>query len=186
MAEAVQHAMETGQHLAVQAGTGTGKSLAYLVPAIRHAVEQDATVVVSTATIALQRQLIDRDLPRLAGALTAGLGRAPVFAILKGRRNYLCLHRLRTGVRRRARGHAVRPGRHLGHRAAGAAAARVGGARPTTGDRDELVPGVEDRAWRQVVGQRPGNASAPSGARSAPAVLCRARPGDGRARRTSS
>jgi len=93
MAEAVRHSLETGQHLAVQAGTGTGKSLAYLVPAIRHAVEQDTTVVVSTATIALQRQLIDRDLPRLAGALTSSLGRAPVFAILKGRRNYLCLLR---------------------------------------------------------------------------------------------
>ena len=93
MAEAVGRAMETGQHLAVQAGTGTGKSLAYLVPAIRHALEQDTTVVVSTATIALQRQLIDRDLPRLATALSDELGREPVFAILKGRRNYLCLLR---------------------------------------------------------------------------------------------
>ena len=69
MAEAVAAPIETGQHLAVQAGTGTGKSLAYLVPAIRHSIEQQATVVVSTATIALQRQLIDRDLPRLAEAL---------------------------------------------------------------------------------------------------------------------
>src|SRR4051795_11778044 len=70
MAEAVAHAIDSGEHLAVQAGTGTGKSLAYLVPAVRHAVaageSQNATVVVSTATIALQRQLIDRDLPRLA------------------------------------------------------------------------------------------------------------------------
>ncbi|HYK31381.1 MAG TPA: DEAD/DEAH box helicase, partial [Streptosporangiaceae bacterium] len=66
MAQAVQRAIETGEHLAVQAGTGTGKSLAYLVPAARHAVAEHATVVVSTATIALQRQLIDRDLPRLA------------------------------------------------------------------------------------------------------------------------
>ena len=70
MAQAVQRAITSGEHLAVQAGTGTGKSLAYLVPAIRHAVERGATVVVSTATIALQRQLVDRDLPRLATALT--------------------------------------------------------------------------------------------------------------------
>ena len=53
----------SGEHLAVQAGTGTGKSLAYLVPAIRHAVARGTTVVISTATIALQRQLVDRDLP---------------------------------------------------------------------------------------------------------------------------
>ena len=52
----------------------------------------------ATATIALQRQLIDRDLPRLTAALAPLLGRAPTFAILKGRRNYLCLHRLRTGA----------------------------------------------------------------------------------------
>jgi ATP-dependent DNA helicase DinG len=75
MADAVQRAIETGEHLAVQAGTGTGKSLAYLVPAIRHAMTADSTVVVATATIALQRQLIDRDLPRLVTALKPLLGR---------------------------------------------------------------------------------------------------------------
>ena len=64
MASAVAHSIDTGEHLAVQAGTGTGKSLAYLVPSVRHAVESGRTVVVSTATIALQRQLVDRDLPR--------------------------------------------------------------------------------------------------------------------------
>ena len=74
MAQAVRTAIASGEHLAVQAGTGTGKSLAYLVPAIRHAVERGTTVVVSTATIALQRQLVDRDLPRLAKALTPLLG----------------------------------------------------------------------------------------------------------------
>ncbi len=68
MASAVAHSIDTGEHLAVQAGTGTGKSLAYLVPSLRHAVESGRTVVVSTATIALQRQLVDRDLPRLADA----------------------------------------------------------------------------------------------------------------------
>src|SRR5213078_4215748 len=91
-------AISTGEHVAVQAGTGTGKSLAYLVPAIHHAIEKGSTVVVATATIALQRQLIDRDLPRLAKALTPLLDRAPSFAILKGRRNYLCLNRQEGGV----------------------------------------------------------------------------------------
>ena len=98
MAEAVWQAIETGEHLAVQAGTGTGKSLAYLVPAVRHALTTGSTVVVATATIALQRQLIDRDLPRLVTALAPLLDREPSFAILKGRRNYLCLHRQRGGV----------------------------------------------------------------------------------------
>ena len=156
MAEAVDRAIRTGEHLAVQAGTGTGKSLAYLVPAIRHAVAADTTVVVSTATIALQRQLVDRDLPRLAGALKPLLGSAPSFAILKGRRNYLCLHRLHTGPS------------DEGEDLFDAAAALSGTPTPTsmlgrqitrlhewssqttTGDRDELVPGVADRAWRQV------------------------------------
>jgi len=63
MVAAVSAALRSGEHLAVQAGTGTGKSLAYLIPAIRHAIEKDTTVVISTATIALQRQLVDRDLP---------------------------------------------------------------------------------------------------------------------------
>ena len=98
MAEAVDHSIRTGEHLAVQAGTGTGKSLAYLVPSIRHAVAEDETVVVSTATIALQRQLVDRDLPRLSKALKKDLGREPTFAILKGRRNYLCMHRVHNGA----------------------------------------------------------------------------------------
>lgn len=77
MAEAVTEAFETGRHLAVQAGTGTGKSLAYLVPSIARAVAANEPVVVSTATIALQRQLVDRDLPRLADALAGRLPGAP-------------------------------------------------------------------------------------------------------------
>ncbi|MGH3791358.1 MAG: ATP-dependent DNA helicase [Pseudonocardiaceae bacterium] len=152
MAEAVDRAIRTGEHLAVQAGTGTGKSLAYLVPAIRHAVEASTTVVVSTATIALQRQLVDRDLPRLAGALKPLLGSTPSFAILKGRRNYLCLHRLNTGP--------LDEGEDLFEAAAAASPTSMLGRQITrlhewstqtsTGDRDELVPGVPDRAWRQV------------------------------------
>ena len=149
MARAVQHAIETGEHLAVQAGTGTGKSLAYLVPAARHAVAESGTVVVSTATIALQRQLIDRDLPRLAAAITPALGREPVFAILKGRRNYLCLQRLRGGPADDAEEALFDPGTVS---AVGRQVQRLHdwAATTKTGDRDELVPGVGDQAWRQV------------------------------------
>jgi ATP-dependent DNA helicase DinG len=150
MAEAVTEAIHSGEHLAVQAGTGTGKSLAYLVPAIRHAVTTGTTVVVSTATIALQRQLVDRDLPRLAPALAEPLGREPTFAILKGRRNYLCLNRI----------HGNAPpepdeGALFDPFAASALERQVRRLRDwssdtDTGDRDELVPGVTDQAWRQV------------------------------------
>nr|WP_246331370.1 ATP-dependent DNA helicase [Saccharopolyspora hordei] len=150
MARAVEHAITTGEHLAVQAGTGTGKSLAYLVPAIRHAVTAHTTVVVSTSTIALQRQLVDRDLPRLATALADALGRRPTFAILKGRRNYLCLNRV----------HGDAPaepdeGALFDAFAASALERQVGrvrewAAETETGDRDELVPGVPDQAWRQL------------------------------------
>jgi ATP-dependent DNA helicase DinG len=151
MAEAVQRAIETGEHLAVQAGTGTGKSLAYLVPAIRHALATRGTVVVATATIALQRQLIDRDLPRLVTALAPLLGQEPAFAILKGRRNYLCLHRQRGGPpddqealwEPADTGPASPLGRQVKR-------LHEWAEETATGDRDELVPGVPEAAWRQV------------------------------------
>ena len=69
MAEAVARAMSTGEHLLVQAGTGTGKSLGYLVPALLH----DKRVVVATATLALQHQLVERDLPRLVEVAAADI-----------------------------------------------------------------------------------------------------------------
>ena len=149
MAEAVARSMDGGEHLAVQAGTGTGKSLAYLVPAARHAAGLDATVVVSTATIALQSQLIDRDLPRLAEALRPLLGRAPTFAILKGRRNYLCKHRLQTGAADDSQDALFdpSPSTEIGRQVT---RLREWAEQTETGDRDELAPGVDERAWRQV------------------------------------
>ena len=94
MAEAVAGAMVDGTHLLVQAGTGTGKSLAYLVPALLH----DSRVVVATATLALQHQLVERDLPRLVEAVGDLPGVDASYAVLKGRSNYACLHRIRAGV----------------------------------------------------------------------------------------
>ncbi|GAA4741538.1 ATP-dependent DNA helicase [Actinomycetospora chibensis] len=153
MAGAVERSLRTGEHLAVQAGTGTGKSLAYLVPAIRHALESEQAVVVSTATIALQTQLVDRDLPRLTKALQPVLGREPTFAILKGRANYLCKHKIESG----AQAAADDPGDEqlfdpFQVSALGRQVTRLHewAEQTTTGDRDELVPGVTDRAWRQV------------------------------------
>ncbi|GAA4481730.1 ATP-dependent DNA helicase [Rhodococcus olei] len=151
MASAVAHSIESGEHLAVQAGTGTGKSLAYLVPSVRHAVQSGRTVVISTATIALQRQLVDRDLPRLAKALKKALGRELRFAILKGRNNYLCMNKVHTGMADQPApetelfdAFAVsRLGREVQRLTAWSSDTE-------TGDRDELVPGVSDQAWRQV------------------------------------
>lgn len=87
MATAVGRAIATGRHLVVQAGTGTGKSLAYLVPAVL----SGRKVVVATATKALQDQLATKDLPFLARQLDHPFS----FAVLKGRSNYLCLQRVR-------------------------------------------------------------------------------------------
>ena len=87
MAEMVASAIATKRHLVVQAGTGTGKTLAYLVPAI----QADARVVVATATKALQDQLATKDLPFLADHLGVDFD----WAVLKGRSNYICLQRLR-------------------------------------------------------------------------------------------
>ncbi len=69
MAHAVQEALAKDEHLLVQAGTGTGKSLAYLIPAVMHAVDTGKPAVVATATLALQAQIVDRDMPRLAEAI---------------------------------------------------------------------------------------------------------------------
>jgi len=90
MAEAVANALTNRHHLMVQAGTGTGKSLAYLVPGIVHGRK----VLVATATLALQRQLIDRDLPAVVPALEKELGRSITYAIYKGVGNYVCLQKM--------------------------------------------------------------------------------------------
>jgi ATP-dependent DNA helicase DinG len=153
MAEAVARAFDTGEHLAVQAGTGTGKSLAYLVPAIARAIDADEPVVVSTATIALQRQLVDRDLPRLADSLADALPRRPDFALLKGRGNYLCLNKIHNGS---ATEPDDRPQEELFEPMAASALGRdvqrliAWSSSTDSGDRDELKPGVPDRAWSQV------------------------------------
>ncbi|OFQ45440.1 ATP-dependent helicase [Corynebacterium sp. HMSC076D02] len=149
MANAVTRALESERHLAVQAGTGTGKSLAYLVPAIRHAQNSGHTVIVSTATLALQRQLVERDLPRLVDALEAVMEVKPTFAIMKGRSNYLCMNKVARAEELAAEDALMeeqevsRMGRHIQRIYEWADETE-------SGDRDDLDPGVPDLAWRQV------------------------------------
>ncbi len=153
MAKAVRDAVEDEKHLLVQAGTGTGKSLAYLVPAIAHAMATGKPVVVATATLALQAQIIDRDLPRISAALRPLVGREPTFALVKGRSNYLCKHKLVGGFPDEDADSLMSVGAVDEQRSKmGAEITRLRDWSEVTesGDRDELVPGVSSRAWRQV------------------------------------
>lgn len=139
MADAVAHAFDSGRHLAVQAGTGTGKSLAYLVPSLHYAHEEDACVIVATATLALQRQLVERDLPRLVEALNGGY----TYAILKGRSNYVCLNKLagETALIGAEDYQWMKP--HLDR-------VYEWADETDTGDRDHLDPGVPQQVWAKV------------------------------------
>ncbi len=149
MAEAVAEALGSGNHLLVQAGTGTGKSLAYLVPSLLN----DKRVVVATATLALQHQLVERDIPRLVETLPEGVDAS--YAVLKGRSNYACLHRIREGVPDDQGTLVDVPEGSLGAkvlelRTWAEQQAESGG----SGERD-AAPRHTDREWRQVsVGHR--------------------------------
>ncbi|MGO1192953.1 MAG: ATP-dependent DNA helicase [Nesterenkonia sp.] len=162
MARRVAEAFAEEKHLLVQAGTGTGKSLAYLVPAALHAVRAEKPVLISTATLALQAQIMGRDLPDLLDSITEELPRPVDIALVKGRANYLCKHKLAGGF----------PEEDGDQEALFAAGMEPGGGvttyEPTTrmgrdvlrlrewaeetdtGDRDDLAEGVTDKAWRQV------------------------------------
>ncbi|PWD52361.1 ATP-dependent helicase [Serinibacter arcticus] len=157
MARAVAEALEGDTPLLVEAGTGTGKSFAYLVPAVLRAVHHGERVVVSTATLALQRQILTKDLPAVAGALEGALPRRAEVALLKGWHNYACKHKVSGGYPDEAPTlfEVEAPAEHPGADADEGLGAQVVRVREwvgttETGDRDELVPGVSDRAWRQV------------------------------------
>ncbi len=156
MCRAVATAISSGRHLIVQGGTGTGKSLAYLVPAIL----SERTVIIATATKALQDQLADKDLPFLA----ANSDHPFTFAVLKGRSNYLCRQRLDEATGSDAQlgldGLDERPGTEE------LAAIVDWAAGTSTGDRAELEREPTARAWSSVsVGARecPGAARCPQG-----------------------
>ena len=146
MAEAVATSMEGHEHLLVQAGTGTGKSLAYLIPALMH----DKRVVIATATLALQHQLVERDIPALIEAVKDIPGLDPTYAVLKGRSNYACLHRVREGVPDEQGALVELPEGSMGQQVLELRSwveqqAQDG----ETGERDN-APRHTDRLWRQV------------------------------------
>lgn len=90
MVDAVTRALAENRHLIAEAGTGTGKSLAYLIPAALHATEEDTRVIVSTHTIALQDQIDQRDFPTLRKVMQMPLS----LAVFKGRTHYVCMRKL--------------------------------------------------------------------------------------------
>ncbi|MFT4187261.1 MAG: ATP-dependent DNA helicase [Aeromicrobium sp.] len=151
MAEAVAEAMSGGRHLLVQAGTGTGKSLGYLVPSLLHGER----VVIATATLGLQHQLVQRDIPALLEGAREALDSTPSHAVLKGRSNYACLHRVRMGVPDDQGTLVDLPEGTLGAEVVALrdwAEEQASDSGP--GDR-ESAPSHTDRAWRQVsVGSR--------------------------------
>ncbi|MEO6714431.1 MAG: ATP-dependent DNA helicase, partial [Mycobacteriales bacterium] len=140
MAAAVTEAIQDHRHLLVQAGTGTGKSLAYLVPAIC----SGERVVVSTATKALQEQLVGKDLPELAATLTERFGAGFDFALLKGRSNYYC----------RVRGDSAADDPEMAmydaDSASDVATVVTWASDSDTGDRSDLETPVSDKVWRAV------------------------------------
>ncbi|MFT4186541.1 MAG: ATP-dependent DNA helicase [Micrococcaceae bacterium] len=157
MAKAVTEAIEKQEHLLVQAGTGTGKSLAYLVPALEQVGKQENPMLVATATLALQNQIIKRDLPELIKTLKEQIAHPPKVVLAKGRANYLCLHKLRGGYdeepeqddlftelepkklsKSQSKTRLERESKRIYEWAE----------KTAKGDRDELKPGVSDETWK--------------------------------------
>ncbi len=162
MAREVASALKGSEHVLIQAGTGTGKSLAYLVPALLRTINSGERAVVSTATLALQRQILGHDLPLAADSVRPYLARDPHVALLKGWHNYLCLHKIQGGYPQDddnalfsaseagpsdAQEHPAPRDDSLG---AQVVAVREWAKETQTGDRDDMVPGISDKAWRQV------------------------------------
>lgn len=151
MVHAVYDALVTDGHLMVEAGTGTGKSFGYLVPALAWAAKEGKRTIISTATLALQRQIITQDAPRVVDAVRKLYDSHLEVALLKGWNNYVCLRKATGGypeegaLLSRAEG-------EFGATATGeeVVRAREWAMGTDTGDRDDLVPGVSDRAWSQV------------------------------------
>jgi Rad3-related DNA helicase/DNA polymerase III epsilon subunit-like protein len=143
MAIAVARAFNEDEHLLVEAGTGTGKSLAYLLPAVLHATERGETVVVSTNTLALQDQLYRKDIPSLREAMESCKdGDNFRVSLLKGRGNYLCLRRWFSGQKQ-----PVMDAAESGLRAK----VTLWLSETDTGDRSELrLDHAEDRHWQHI------------------------------------
>ncbi len=148
MAQAVTDALATGKHLMVEAGTGTGKSLAYLVPAFAWAKKNGEKIAISTHTINLQEQLWEKDIPFLQKALQGTPLEGVKAALVKGRPNYICLRKWEeeaTGAdfltSQEERGFHIRLASWLSE--------------TTTGDKAELnLAGDGERFWQNVMSER--------------------------------
>jgi len=162
MARAVTEAIEGSEHLVVQAGTGTGKSLGYLVPAVRHAVATDERVIVSTATLALQRQVITRDLPLVADAVADRLPRPATIALLKGWHNYLCVHKVAGGYPADEPTLFDLPGESAGAADHPAARAFSGKHSASIGHRCPRHSSAVTETWRHALSLTPGTKSSRS------------------------
>ena len=138
ISSAIAETIERGGVSMVEAGCGTGKSFAYLVPAILHADREGRTVIVVTASIALQEQLVGKDLPALATALAPVLSNPLTFALLKGRGNYLCQNTLNEPA----------PAYLSADEADELDAIDAWGRTTQTGDRGDLPLIVRDGVWR--------------------------------------
>ncbi|MBA2433274.1 MAG: DEAD/DEAH box helicase, partial [Chthoniobacterales bacterium] len=139
MAVAVAQALEQEQHLVVEAGTGVGKSIAYLVPAILYALEQKKKAIISTHTINLQEQLIHKDIPILAKVLPMEFEAA----LMKGRQNYLCPRRLQRAIQQSAELFTTSEQEELGRLAEWAG-------RTTDGSLSDLAIEPDPKVWAQV------------------------------------
>ena len=156
MSNAIADAMRSGTHLLVQAGTGTGKSLGYIIPAIIRAAYEDRRngnhrTVIATATIALQRQLVSQDLPKAMQALAPKLTKDVNFAVLKGRNNYVCLDKFN-------RDNAADAGEEnislfeqsTSSLARQAKKLRQWVSQTSTGDKDDFGDDIDARLWRSM------------------------------------
>lgn len=147
MVAEVDDAINNHEHRIIQAGTGTGKSLGYLVPAATYALNPDGgPVVVATATLALQRQLVSKDLPSLAETLREDFGRSLKYSVLKGRNNYVCLQKLHSAIPDPDQDSLFEVSSSaLG---AQAVAVRAWAESTDTGDRDDFDGEIDSRVWR--------------------------------------
>ena len=159
MAAEAAMAIEERRHLMVQAGTGTGKSIGYLTPLLTHCALNGVRGLVSTATLALQRQILVKDAPAVVDAVAARTGVRLDVRVLKGWSNYVCLHRLQGGhpaegtlFEDRDPGAGTEPTGELGHQIV---RLREWARASDTGDRDDLEPGVPDRVWHYASVAKP-------------------------------
>ncbi|MBV7363848.1 ATP-dependent DNA helicase [Actinomycetaceae bacterium TAE3-ERU4] len=156
MVAEVWECIQKEEHLLVQAGTGTGKSLGYLAPLMLECAQGKKHAVVSTATIALQRQIMEKDAPAVSRAISKEGIVPPRLALLKGWNNYVCPYKVNGGseladtlfdtIDELESGREDEPS----DLAKAVKRVRQWAEETITGDRDDLIPGVPDRVWRQV------------------------------------